>query len=557
MGTIKVPTPIKRKGDKSQYFWLRKKVPERYRTIVGKGEVWRSLETTDKRTAAGKCAALSAQLEAEWARLAGEAKAAAVPPAAAIEPESLSHMELYALRKVAHLAARDANIKNPTIFARLRLAASTPDPSSADDEQALDEQVRDFLEGEGVSTTPADVERFKPLFVRARLDAVSDLRRAADGDYSANKELEKLPERASPKLDLLLVFEEYVENGGLKGKKDGPTAKRWRPKIEAFAKWLGHRDLAKMTTADGYKWADHLKAEGYAEKSIRDVWIASLSATAGFMVERRRLAQNPFLQIRVRNSTATNSLPPRKKGFTKKEAEAILTATLDGHSHLISEETAAARRWLPWLCCYSGARVNEVTSLYPADVAKDKETGIWCMQIKPSLEKTAQWRTVPIHSHLREQGFLDYVDRRRKSGKPLFYDPDRGRGGKAGNPQFKKVAERLAEWLHSKNLIPDGIKPNHGWRHTFKSVARRIPMDREVEGHITGHRPKNSNSGFDYGDRWAETMSIEIEKYPAFRIPALKAPPAPHKRVRRTRAQIEAEEAAKKARKAAQATRAA
>jgi hypothetical protein len=51
---------------------------------------------------------------------------------------------------------------------------------------------------------------------------------------------------------------------------------------------------------------------------------------------------------------------------------------------------AAARRWLPWLCAYSGARVNELTSLYPADIAPDKETNIWCMVIKPSLEKNGE-----------------------------------------------------------------------------------------------------------------------------------------------------------------------
>jgi hypothetical protein len=55
------------------------------------------------------------------------------------------------------------------------------------------------------------------------------------------------------------------------------------------------------------------------------------------------------------------------------------------------------------------------------------------MVIRPSLEKTAQWRVVPIHSHVIAQGFLEYVDERRKLNKPLFYDPDRSRGGKPGN----------------------------------------------------------------------------------------------------------------------------
>jgi hypothetical protein len=45
--------------------------------------------------------------------------------------------------------------------------------------------------------------------------------------------------------------------------------------------------------------------------------------------------------------------------------------------------------------------------LHPDDIAA--VTKIWCMVIKPSLEKTAQWRVVPIHSHVIEQGFLAYV----------------------------------------------------------------------------------------------------------------------------------------------------
>ena len=103
------------------------------------------------------------------------------------------------------------------------------------------------------------------------------------------------------------------------------------------------------------------------------------------------------------------------------------------------------------------------------------------MVIRPSLEKTAQWRVVPIHSHVIAQGFLEYVNERRKLNKPLFYDPDRSRGGKPGNPQFKKVAERIGEWVHGLG-IPVGVKPNNAWRHLFKSVARHVRMDREVEG---------------------------------------------------------------------------
>jgi len=80
-----------------------------------------------------------------------------------------------------------------------------------------------------------------------------------------------------------------------------------------------------MTTNDGYRWADHLVDEGYGRSSVRLVWIAALSATAAFMVERWRLAQNPFRGIVVRDTVDENviSAPPRQKGFTQEEAKTI------------------------------------------------------------------------------------------------------------------------------------------------------------------------------------------------------------------------------------------
>jgi len=556
MGTTAMPTPVQRPT--SKFYWIRKKVPQRIRPLVGKSEVWKSLETTDKRKAVAKCAAVSAELEAEWERLAaGDHLERAVP---LVEAPSLTHQDLHALRGVVHVRTRDAYKANPPIgFAAARLVAFGEDD--------LIDEARRILDADGASYTEADVERFAPLILRARSAAVSDLRRAAGGDYSDHPDLKKIPKRTTPALDLHAAFEEYAAKGGIKGGARGRTAKRWRPKIKMFTDFLGHRDLARMTPDDAYRWVDHLIEDAeknrkrLARSSIKNVWIASLSAVASFMVERRKLKTvNPFYGVRVRDETGAAVIdaagPPRKKGFTQDEAAAILTATLLTSSHLTSIETKAARRWLPWLCAYSGARVNELTSLYPSDITQDVVTGIWCMNIKPSMEKTAVWREVPIHSHVIEQGFLEFVDSRRKSGRPLFYDPARGKGGGPGNPQFAKVAERLAEWLHGKKLIPAGVLPNHGWRHTFKSMAKKLKMDPEVEGYITGHRPKDSGSGFDYGDRWVETMSSEIERYPRFDIPALHLPPAPYVKTRRTGEQIGADNAAKAARKIARAMRA-
>jgi integrase len=144
--------------------------------------------------------------------------------------------------------------------------------------------------------------------------------------------------------------------------------------------------------------------------------------------------------------------------------------------------------------------------------------GFWCLVLRRDLTKMATERRVPIHQHIIEQGFLDYVEQRRKLGKPLFYEPARSRGAKAGNPHYQKVAERLAEWVHGLGI--HGPQPNHGLRHRFKSVARDVPMHPEVANFIVGHCSGSVSER--YGSRWVTTAAKAMASYPRYRIAALK-----------------------------------
>jgi hypothetical protein len=74
---VRMPSPVLREK-KSKSYWLRKRVPGRYRDIVGRFEVWRSLGTEDERIAVARCATLSLELEAEWERR-WEARQAGLP----------------------------------------------------------------------------------------------------------------------------------------------------------------------------------------------------------------------------------------------------------------------------------------------------------------------------------------------------------------------------------------------------------------------------------------------------------------------------------------------
>jgi integrase len=435
------------------------------------------------------------------------------------------------------------------MVAAMRMGARDEEEDLA--ERGYDEaDMDDFLARNGYELNEADRARFLPLFLDGQREGRRDLYRIARNlDYSPSEKLAKYAPSLAKKIDFPAAFEFYCDKAGIKGGTTGATAKRWRPKIKALCDFVKHTDLGRMTTDDGYRWVDHLVEQGVAKKSVRDVWIASLKATASFMVERRKLDKNPFAGIRIRGVKGIKD--SNKKGFTDAQAEAILTATVATPSHLTTPETRAARRWVPWICAYTGARVNEITSLLPSDVRQDPERGNWCIYLRPEVTKGDYERVIPVHSHLIAQKFLEFVEERRKARLPLFYDPKRARGGDNANPQWQKIAQRLGDWV-VESLRITGVKPNHAWRHRFKSVARHVEMHPEVEKFITGHGGSDdpdviAKVSMEYGDAWVKTLKKAIEMYPRYDIAALRVLPAPHRRVRRKREQIAADLATKNA----------
>lgn len=551
MGNNALPQPVhkfhRRKGQKpiqkSELYWLRKRVPDRYRKLLGKQEVWRSLETTDLKTARTRCVILSDQLDKEWAaRLAAAEEGGRLPKAT-----TFTRFELSGLQRMVHAQTRDAFIEDAGRFAWGAELGSRTDEEDLEAREYDEADMDAFLERNGFQATEEDRRRFLPLFLQARKEAYRDLHRAAgeDEDFSESPKFAKYAPSPKPQVDFLEAFEFYCLNAGVKGGATGPTARRWRSKIKEFCEFATHTDLARMTTDDGYRWMDHLIGEkGIARKSVRDVWLASIKAVASYMVERRKIGKNPFLGIRVRRVKAAGTLQTNQKGFSDAQAATILTATLAQFSHLTTPETRAARRWVPWICAYSGARVNEITSLLPSDVRQDPDTGIWCFYIRPEMTKGDYRRVVPIHSHLLEQQLLAYVGERRRKSLPLFYDPSRAEGDTVAHPQYQKIAQRLGDWV-TDSLKVTGVKPNHGWRHRFKSVARHVHMHSEVEAFITGHGGSDDQKDIDkvsmaYGDPWMKTLQKTVELYPRYEIAALEIPPQPLKRTRRSSEQMAA-----------------
>ena len=522
--------------------WLRKRVPGRFRALVGRSEVWRSLETTDRRAAIAKCAALNDELEKDWqARLeAQEAGEAVLAPN--VGPVSkLSLKRAVALAGAAYREFIAAHTDEPGTpedwdnYLERDKARLVPPlfaiPLKQTRRAMFGHEVYPFLAKRGLRLDEASLDRFFAEYIKARELAQEDLKKQADSDYSSEN-AKRFPEM-SPVIDAKTAFARYAAEAELRPS----TIKRWSGVIDRLTEFLGHNDLGQLTRKDIVAWKNTLisgdeekKIKKKARKSVRDVYLAAVKATCQYLVDNFELEENPVIgRGLVRN--VKNSKNDKKKGFSDKDATTILTANSATPSNLISTEMAAARRWIPWICAYTGARVNEITSLLPTDF--DRLDGIECIVRRPLITKGDEARTVPLHDHLIEQGLMPYVLERRKLDKPLFYDPARSRGAQAANPHYKKVGQRIAEWVGDLK-VDHAIAPNHGWRHRWQSSARDVRMHQQIANFLIGHGDKDVSSV--YGEKWTKTLYKEIMLIPRYEIPGLLEAPAPHRgRERRVR----------------------
>ena len=227
----------------------------------------------------------------------------------------------------------------------------------------------------------------------------------------------------------------------------------------------------------------------------------------GWAVKNRKLPSNPAAGISIAIAAKVRT---RAKGFTDVEAAAILKHALQYKpSKAEFARTAAAKRWVPWLCAYTGARVGEMVQLRKEDI--HREGRVYIVRITPEAGtvKGRRYREVPLHPHLNKMGFPEFASA-AKDGH-LFFTPTK-EGGWRG--PWQAVKNRLQEF--AREVVTDPrVQPNHGWRHRFITVCRKHAVDQEFRRMITGHKGEGVDEE-SYGD--PAGLYREICKLPRYAV---------------------------------------
>lgn len=385
-------------------------------------------------------------------------------------------------------------------------------------------RVASFLAEKALKLSDASEGAFFDVLRRELVLALALLRRRAEGDYSPDRNVERYARTDSVAsarpvklagLNCWQAFEKWVAE-----RQPAPaTVTRWRAVFLHLNQHFAGRDVATITDDEAVAWKDAILQDGERSPQVaNDVWLRSTITIFNWLKANKKIPENVFAGLRI---AVGRKRLVREKEFTGDEWKAILRASLVPPPKRLKPQKAAARRWVPWLCAYTGSRPGEMTQLRGASVIE--LDGIWTIEITPEdgAVKGGSYRRVPIHEHLIEQGFLEFV--KRSGPGPLFYDAAETRTSatadplKPVRPPYVVARQKLAEWVRDDVGIKDtGVRPNHAWRHTFKRMAARAGMERRFRFAFCGH--EDGDVGDEYETPTLQDMAEELKKFPRYEV---------------------------------------
>jgi integrase len=244
-----------------------------------------------------------------------------------------------------------------------------------------------------------------------------------------------------------------------------------------FVALIGHDDATHVTPQD----IEHLADKGLRGTTINR-YLSAIKSPLAWAKENHKVATNPGAGIKY-DSKGGAQKKVRRLGYGDDQARTILLAA--------RRENKPYRRWIPWVCAFTGCRLDEVAGRAADDIKRVGST--WVLDV-PDGKNEGAARKIPLHSKLIAEGFLDYWRKLPKDG-PLFRDLADGRYGRAGT-----ATKNIGRWLRQVQketgvlLVEEPrFAPNHSWRHRFKSEARRVGEDQrpimseETSDALTGH----------------------------------------------------------------------
>jgi hypothetical protein len=185
--------------------------------------------------------------------------------------------------------------------------------------------------------------------------ALHELIRVAQGDYRDDKYAERFPKFEGP--DSGETPQQLFDQWVAEKRPALSTVESWSYVFAAMAAHFQDRSAASITADEAQDWISGLVGPKRSGRTVDNNYISASKTIFGWATEHKRTPRNPFANVKV---TVQRKRSLREtKAFLPDERRTILKAALG----VVDTDTGdkAARRWVPWLCAYTGARPGEIT----------------------------------------------------------------------------------------------------------------------------------------------------------------------------------------------------
>jgi len=502
------------KHPKTGIFWLRKRIPDDLRHLLGKREEKQSLGTRDPNEAKRVHARALAELGERWANLRSGPRAFSereahelVAPAyewwVNVHRDNPSDQKIWQSERFGELW----NYHDPLKYTDLPFAERD---RRMDEDGYFDlimmeafcrEKVDELLSQRGLKVDPLSRQKIAKAFGAAIQRASLTLAKLANGQLEGLMGSPASPTHSEVGSQAAisgepLKFETMIAGWAAERRPMPKTVYEYKRVMRVLTGFLGHDDARRVSPKDLVAWKAKMIEAGLHPKTIRGAKLSPVRAILQWAVDNQLLPINPATRVTIDVKTRARE---SKRGFDDAEAAIILAAA--------RLEADPVKRWVPLLGAYSGARLSEICQLRVEDIAQ--LSGIWSMKFAPeagSLKTAGSERMVPLHPAVIEAGFLQFVA--KSAAGPLFPSLPPDVFGKRGGNATKIIGR----WVRGLGLTDARISPSHSWRHRFKTLGRRYGLMPDIVNALTGHHRKTVADS--YGEFPVEALYRELSKIP-------------------------------------------
>jgi len=505
----KVPTPGRDKN--SGIYYLNTRVPADLITSYGKTQVQKSLRTRDRKEAVRKCCEEWLILQKEFDRLRRN-----LTRNADLTEALIPHL----LDEWLYISIRDDEEDRLTGW-----------KTRTDEDRALvlTDFIEDLEQGQRTGKHPDWV-------LRKAAESLEEKRIRFD---TRGIEFKKLVEGLSERYERLFEAQMHRDMGKRVASPEAPqevvtvsqlyqkykasriAENRWKnetvndkrefgPVVREFIGVVGDKAVTTLTIRDTQKYYEHTIGRQDISLGTKKRNLDRIKAVLRFGKKR---CQVPDVIDPLDISTDYERIHKTYERFSKEDLRALF------HSADYQENTfkKASQYWLPLLGLYTGARIDEPSSLLVDDIALQE--GVWCMHLSTpeanggGKNKNAT-RWIPIHPQILNAGFLGYWETVKAEGcRRLF--PELGESERDGCS--KRATQEFTDYRRSVKvgeMTGKSRKVYHSFRSTFISELTERGVNFEIKRRLVGHAGAGDVHDEDYNQAKfpAERYLQEISK---------------------------------------------